>query len=133
MEAKNLQTKQIKLFLWNQQYECLDKLHETKSEKPYGRVAILNYYQTQNDLNSITAEVYCNVLGVDKTPHACEYARENLGPKGRRVSLVNRNLLYDQIVMEAHARGWVGTAEDKEDLKVLNWNSVGRGNRKRIT
>ena len=99
---------------------------DDKENKPYGRVEILNYYQKQDEYNSITTEFYCRLLK-NKTPHACEYAQNNLGLKGPRVSLINEKVFYDEIVVTAHQKGWFGKNMKPDDLKIVKYVPTEKG------
>ena len=73
------------------------------------KVEILNYFQLPNEeyYNSITTELYCQVLGLDRTPHTCQHSRQ----KGVTAEVHHKgyvdNVPYKLILKEAHQRGWV--------------------------
>jgi len=94
------------------------------STEPYGNITMMNYFQRQDDYNSITTEFYCEILGMDKTPNACEYAKANFGPNGVKVALVSPKVIYDKIVVAAQERGILGKKINAEDRKILNFNTT---------
>ena len=73
------------------------------------KVEILNYFQLPNEeyYNSITTELYCRVLGRERTPQTCQYSRH----KGVTAEVHHQgsveNVPYKLILKEAHKRGWV--------------------------
>jgi len=91
-------------------------------------VEILNYYQNKNEYNSITTELYCGILGNDRTPNTCEYSRSlgrNTSDHGKAAADDDDDddltkVLYDEVVVAASDRGWFNKSNNQDDIKILN-------------
>jgi hypothetical protein len=86
-------------------------------------VRILNYYQDKGEYNSITTELYCGILGNDRTPNTCEYAKKSLGDNVtfHKKSDDLTKVLYDEIVVAASDRGWFSNSSDNnDDIRIIN-------------
>jgi hypothetical protein len=72
------------------------------------RVEILNYFQLKPNekyYNSITTELYCNILGNDYTPNTCKYSRNAKAVVSHKGSL--DNVPYKLIINAAQKRNWI--------------------------
>jgi hypothetical protein len=72
------------------------------------RVELLNYFQltpNTNYYNSITTELYCQILGDDYTPHICRYSKNAKALVSHQGSL--DNVPYKLIIHEAQKRNWI--------------------------
>jgi len=83
---------------------------------PRGHVKILNYFQQPDDYNSISTELYCNILGMDRTPNTCEYSRNQISPDVRNKGSLD-NVPYKLIIFEAQNRGWINTSTTSTSSK----------------
>jgi hypothetical protein len=72
------------------------------------RVELLNYFQltpNTNYYNSITTELYCQILGDDYTPNICRYSKNAKAIVSHQGSL--DNVPYKLIIYEAQKRNWI--------------------------
>ena len=82
---------------------------ETLTDNSASKVEILNYFQLPNEnyYNSISTELYCKVLGMDRTPNTCVYSHQ----KGADISVHHKgkvdDIPYKLIMKEVYQRGWL--------------------------
>lgn len=86
-----------------------NKTFTNKNELEEIKFDILNYFQLPNDerhYNSITTELYCKSLGMERTPNACRY---NKGKNNNVIEHVGSKdaAVYRDIVAEAENRGFI--------------------------
>ena len=86
---------------------------------------ILNYFQLPKEThyNDVTTELYCKSLGMDRTPHACQYhnSSQDKGSINNKGSL--DMVMYHDIIVEARNRGWVSNITYYVDETVEEANS----------
>ncbi|OEU12552.1 hypothetical protein FRACYDRAFT_243804 [Fragilariopsis cylindrus CCMP1102] len=91
------------------------------------RVELLNYFQltpNTNYYNSITTELYCQILGNDYTPNVCQYSKNAKAIVSHQGSL--DNVPYKLIIYEAQKRNWItGFPKDyKRVSQFLNTTTI---------